>query len=133
MNIHWNYDLKSLRPLDLLAFTLSLGLTVLAAATALAQPGAASHLHIQTRDGEFVYDLSHDAELEFHGPLGVTRVEIAGGEARVLTSPCRAKICVNSRALSAGGDWTACLPNGILLRVAGEPGNGDGNVDAVSY
>ena len=133
MIFNWKKHVKSLRPLDFAVFVLSAGLTVFAAITAYARPAAASHLYIQTPDGEFLYDLSRDTEIEINGPLGVTRAVISGGAARVLDSPCREKICVNSKPLSAGGDWTACLPNRIFLQVTGGSGDTDADIDTLSY
>ena len=133
MNIAWKKGIKQLRPLDFVVFALSVVLTVFAAVAAYTQPVAASHLHIQTPDGEFLYDLSQDAEIELKGPLGATKVAISGGAARVLDSPCREKICVNSQPLSAGGDWTACLPNRVFLQVTGDAGGADAEIDAVSF
>jgi hypothetical protein len=61
------------------------------------------------------------------GPLGQTLVEIRDGAARVVSSPCRDKVCMRMGWVRAPGDWTACVPNRVVVRVEALPG-----VDAVT-
>ncbi len=122
--------LSQLRPFDFIAAVLALGLIAAAAVTAYTGGVGGTFLRVQSPSGEYVYDLDTDADLEFEGPIGITRVEIADGKAKVVSSPCREQICVNSGPLKDGGDWNACLPNRILLEVTGED---KADVDAFSY
>jgi len=119
-----------LRIFDYIAFALAAGLIAASAVMAYSTGSAASRLHVRTVDGDFVYDLAADAVLDFEGPIGTTRVKIENGTARVVSSPCREQLCVNTGALDAGGDWAACLPNRVFLEVTGDE---ESSVDALSY
>lgn len=55
------------------------------------------------------------------GPLGFTEVEVRGDRARVVSSPCRDKICVRFGWRSRDGEFAACLPNRLLLVVEERP------------
>lgn len=56
------------------------------------------------------------------GPLGVTHVEVDGARVRVLDSPCPDQVCVMFGWLDAVDDFSACLPNGVLVVVEGPGG-----------
>ncbi len=118
------------RVFDYIFAILAVGLITGATVAAYSANQGAANLHVQTVDGEFVYSLHTDAELDFEGPIGTTHIEIRDGSARVVSSPCREQICVNSGPLDKGGDWTACLPNRIFLEVTGEDKS---QADAFSY
>lgn len=51
------------------------------------------------------------------GPLGTTIVEVVGGRAHVVSSPCPDKVCVHMGWLQRVGDYSACLPNRVLVEV----------------
>lgn len=53
------------------------------------------------------------------GPLGVTHVEVDGTRVHVSDSPCPDQVCVQFGWLSAADDFSACLPNGVLVVVEG--------------
>jgi hypothetical protein len=86
---------------------------------------------VTSAEGEAVYALSEDQEIRVAGPLGETVIRIEDGMVRVIESPCRDKLCVLAGELSEPGDWTACLPNGVMVRVSGS--SVDGEVDETSY
>jgi hypothetical protein len=77
-----------------------------------------------------VYPLGADRTVTVSGPLGDTVVEIRGGQARVLSSPCAEKICVRSGAIARPGQWIACLPNRVFLDVQGHARR---SADAISF
>lgn len=56
------------------------------------------------------------------GPLGQSRVEIAGGQARIAASPCPEQRCVRQGWIRRQGEIAACLPNRVVLRVEGAAG-----------
>lgn len=58
--------------------------------------------------------------IQVEGPLGVTVVEVEGARAHVVSSPCPDKICIRMGWLERAGDYSACLPNRVLLEVGGE-------------
>jgi len=97
---------------------------------AYSESEAGSQVRIQTATNEFVYPLEQDLDLEIEGPLGITHVEIDDGRVRVTESPCREKICIAAGWVSQSGEWIACLPNRVFLRVEGGEETG---VDAQTF
>ncbi|MBT3272181.1 MAG: NusG domain II-containing protein [Spirochaetales bacterium] len=125
-----NRKLMKIRPLDYAAVLFALGLTTFVAIAIYSDASGSSHVQIRADGGEWLYALESDRELEFEGPLGITHIEISDGSARVVDSPCTEKICINAGALDSSGDWTACLPNRIFVRITG---NEETEIDALSY
>ena len=81
-------------------------------------------LKVSTENGDYAYSMKEDGIHEFTGPLGMTAIEIKDGKARVVSSPCPGKTCVES-------GWSkslCCLPNRVIAVVTGD----DGGPDAVS-
>ncbi len=72
--------------------------------------------------------LSKDQVILVEGKLGVTRVEILDGHARIHSSPCRNKICVKSGYIQYADRLTACIPNRVVVKIQGASRRG---VDAV--
>ena len=50
--------------------------------------------------------------------LMVIRTEISGS-VTILSTPCRDKVCQKMGSLESPGDASACLPNGLIVRIAG--------------
>ncbi|GHV73965.1 hypothetical protein AGMMS49940_12670 [Spirochaetia bacterium] len=112
----------SLKPLDFLAFTLSLGLTVFSAWAIYAKPATAAHVIVQGEDGTWVFPLDTgnlQESLRLSGPIGETVVEIGEGQAWVRSSPCTNQTCVAAGHLRRRGQWTACLPNKVFIYIEG--------------
>ena len=65
------------------------------------------------------YALSNYGVLPVVGPWGVSEIEIGPKGARVISAPCVHKICMRQGWLQRAGDVTACVPNGLVLRIAG--------------
>ena len=84
-------------------------------------------------DGTWVYPLEQTVRLELDGPLGTSVIELAGGAARVLSSPCAGQTCVLSGAIRERGRWVACLPNRISLVIEGGGGGETGHYDAAAW
>jgi hypothetical protein len=91
--------------------------------------GSGAAVSIISSGVEWIYGIDTDTRVAIAGPLGETIVEIADGEARIVDSPCRDKVCISMGSLVHVGDWSACLPNGVLVRILGE----HGDVDAISF
>jgi hypothetical protein len=53
------------------------------------------------------------------GPLGVTRIEIAAGRARVQADPSPRQLCVKQGWLARAGEAALCLPNQVSLELTG--------------
>lgn len=65
------------------------------------------------------HDLSNYGVLPVVGPLGVSQIEIGSKGARVISAPCVHKICMRQGWMQRAGDVAACVPNGLVLRIAG--------------
>lgn len=71
-------------------------------------------VRIESVDGEFLYPLE-ESDFTVSGLQGSCRVLIADGILRVIDSDCPDKICQSLTPLKAIGDWTACLPNRVMI------------------
>ena len=107
------------------------GSVLLAAAARL--PGDAPTHAVVTIRGETVaaLPLSRDTRLEYEGRVGPVVVEVAAAGVRVAESTCAHRICVGMGEKRRSGEIIACVPNALLVRLAG--GRPDDDVpDAVS-
>ncbi len=84
-------------------------------------------LVIHSPDAVYRYSLEQDRTVEIEGLEGITEIKIEDGSARVISSPCRNRICMRG-SVSQYPDTLACLPNGVIISVEGES-----DVDAESY
>lgn len=76
-------------------------------------------LIITNGNDEWIYQMDKGQSVEIPGNLGKSVIVIEDGKAFFESSPCENKICVLSRKISKSGEWTACLPNGVIIRVEG--------------
>lgn len=75
--------------------------------------------------GEYIYRLEENITVEIQGHQGVSVIEINHGKAEFLDSPCANKTCVASFPISKNGEWSACLPNGIFMRIESQEEESD--------
>lgn len=108
-----------LRAFDYLAIILSAAVVAVAAWFAYSGRSRPGDVVVEAPGAEWIYPLSADRQLAVEGPLGATVVVISGGAARVADSPCPDKLCVAMAAVSKPGQWIACLPNRVFVRVRG--------------
>ncbi len=87
---------------------------------------------IESGDNIWYYQLDKDRELKIEGILGKSTIEIKDGFVFFEDSPCPNKLCVLSNSISKNGDWLACLPNGIFVRIEGEDDK-NAEIDIISY
>ncbi len=125
------------KPADLAVVVVYLSLFGVFLALSLQNVGAAGSIVIQSSGEEYRYSFDEDRTLEFLGPVGSTSVEIDdAGRARFTHSDCRDQICVNAGWLERGGEWAACLPNRVILRLdrAAEAEEGiEAEIDATAF
>jgi hypothetical protein len=74
------------------------------------------------------YSLSKDRVTHVEGRLGITKIEIRDGKARILRSPCKLKVCIKSGYIQYADRISVCLPNRVVVRVEG---NAERGLDAV--
>ena len=106
-------------------------------AWAVASPASTQpRLEVQTDAGVWVYPLTATRTIEAPGPLGVTDVQVRAMTGKptqvwVSDSPCKNKICIEMGKISQVGQWVACLPNHVFVRISGTPTAG--GLDATAY
>jgi hypothetical protein len=120
-----------LRLFDFVALVLSVSAVVAVGVFAYGSGGAASQVSVQTDEGTYLYPLDQERLITVSGPLGQTTIEIHDGRVHVVDSPCRDKICVAAGWLDQSGQWAACLPNRVFVRVEGS--TDEEAVDAQTY
>ena len=81
---------------------------------------------------KFVAPLNQEREVSLSGPLGETRLRIADGGIRVISSPCPKKICLGMGPARRSGDLLACIPNQVVVRIQGT-GRQEAGYDLLSH
>jgi hypothetical protein len=125
--------LRELRPGDiailLVAVALLAGLWTGLAVEATS-PDARREVVITRNSGpDFTLPAWTEQVISIDGPLGRTRIEIRNGQARIIESPCRQKLCILEGWLQHAGETAACVPNevGVSLVAA------NSRLDAVNF
>ena len=72
--------------------------------------------------------LDQDQTTHVKGPLGLTEIEVKKGRARIVSSPCKNKVCIKSGYIRYADRLAACIPNRVVVRIVGKSHRG---VDAV--
>jgi hypothetical protein len=73
--------------------------------------------------------LAQQRTLEVPGPLGISRIEIDNGRARVASDPGRHQYCVKQGWLDRAGQVAMCLPNQVSVELLG----GEKTYDSLNY
>jgi hypothetical protein len=123
--------MRRLKPLDVVIALLAAGAVAFAAVAAYAPGSGQTSAVIKGRSGEWVYPLSPDRQIKVAGPLGDTIVVIEHKTLRIVDSPCPNNTCIAAGSIDSPGQWLACLPNDVIVRIEG--GRGDAGVDASVY
>lgn len=121
-----------LRAIDIVIIGIILALTVVSGIYIYGGRGGTVRVDIESPEGHWVYSLDEDRTVSIPGPLGDTVVEIHDGHAHVLSSPCANQTCVAAPDIAHKGEWNACLPNEVILRIVGEDA-GENELDAIVY
>ena len=89
-----------------------------------------SDLIIEAGGEKWIYSLRENRIEKLHGPLGDTIVVIRDGKAFIESSPCPDELCMRAGSISRAGQWIACLPNRIIVRIGGTVGD---QIDDTSF
>ena len=119
-----------LRPLDLVALLGAALAVALSAMVAYTPSNSALRVVISGSGGQWIYPLASDRTVQVAGPLGLTTVVIGEKTVHVSDSPCRNKICIAMGSISSAGQWVACLPNRVFVRIEGETAEGAADTGA---
>ena len=110
---------RKIKLIDIAVFAVFAAVTTYALSFAYSSGVARRELVVHTPRGIFAYDMSKDRIIDIEGAIGISRIEISGDTARFLDSPCPNKTCVQSMPIRETGEWSACLPNQVFLRIEG--------------
>lgn len=125
--------MPKLKLLDYIIPALSAGMAIFCAVAVYGGGIGTSLVYIQSEAGEEVYPLDEGRTVGVEGPIGTTFVEIdEGGSAAVVESPCPNDLCVHTGELIHRGDWAACMPNKVFVRIDGGPEDEE-DVDSAAY
>lgn len=86
---------------------------------------------IESGKNIWYYQLDKNKELKIEGNLGKSTIKIEDGFVFFENSPCPNKLCVQSSAITKNGEWIACLPNGVFVRIEGKDESSE--LDGTSY
>lgn len=121
-----------LRSLDFVAIAAAVAAIVVASAAAYSGGGGERRAVVTGRSGEWIYPLDADRTIEVSGPLGSSRLEIHDKSIHFADSPCPNKTCIAAGSIREAGQWLACLPNEVFVRIEGGEKNA-GGIDAGAY
>lgn len=105
--------------LDFVAIAIAVSVTALSAIATYAGEFAESRLVIEGGGKTWHFPLDAEETVHVHGTIGDTVVQVSQGTAWVASSPCENQICVASGHIHRVGDWVACLPNAVFIRIEG--------------
>lgn len=112
-----------LKPLDIVAILVVAGLVSAVSLASFSGRAGLERIVITGRSGTWIYPLDYEGRVEIPGPLGLTVVSFRGGEALIEDSPCPTKSCVQMGGIRVKGQWLACLPNEVFVRIEGGGGH----------
>ena len=121
-----------IKPMDIIVIIVSIGIVIILFILSLSYKSDVLYVEIKTDKDLFIYPLVEPRDIVLYGPLGDTFVSIEDEQVRVIDSPGRQKICVKSGPIANIGQWLACLPNKVFLRILGDSAEETG-IDAVSF
>lgn len=103
--------------LDVLLLTAVLGAAVFSGIRVYGNRGEKPRIIIESPSGTWVYGLDRDISVDIPGALGDSTIEIRDGKARIVKSPCPNQTCIAAPGIFRSGEWNACLPNKVIIRV----------------
>jgi len=120
---------KYFKPLDLVFFLISLFFVLLSVFLIGKQSNKKSYIHISSPKAEYIYPLDTSATYTIEGSTGNTIIEVKNNQVTIIDSPCPNKNCVSKGYISKNGQWNACLPNEIFIRIESKDND---DIDAIS-
>ena len=120
-----------LKPLDIPVIALAAALTVIIGLKAYGRGADSLSVVVKSPDKTWIFPIEAKERVSAAGPLGETLVEIRGGRAAIVSSPCNGQTCVAAGELHKNGQWAACLPNRVFVLIEGA-GDAD-DIDAAAW
>ena len=115
--------LSFFKPLDYLLILVGITFCTLSILSATTRQDGTPLLILTSPTKEYIYPLDTDTTVQIPGLEGVSTIQIQQGQAQYLDSPCANKTCVAASPIHRNGEWSACLPNGIFMRVENTSSN----------
>jgi len=113
-----------IRPLDILLFAVFTAVAAVSVVELSRSGSGKAVLIVDSPGGEYVYDLSVNRELKIRGLLGYSIIRISSGSAFFVDSACPNKTCVQCAPIRHNGEWIACMPNQVFIRIESKAENG---------
>ncbi len=121
-----------LRILDYISIIIALSVIAAVSVKVYGGNSSARYVEIEASGKNYVYTLDKDRTVKVEGPLGETVIEIKNSRVSVKESPCRNKLCVKAGSIEKAGQWNACMPNKVFIRITGKEDSGN-EPDSLSY
>jgi hypothetical protein len=119
-----------LKIFDYIFIILFIGIIIFVSITSYTTEGTATTVEIDTSGGQYIYMLDTDQKITVDGPLGSTVIIIENAEVYVEESPCKDKLCIQTSRLTKAGEWNACMPNKVFIRI---PESTETELDSLSF
>lgn len=112
--------IKRLRPIDFVVFFLAL-LLLFASSLHIyrLQRQGGAWVHISSGQRQWRYPLENNGQYQVPGLLGESTISIENGRASIIDSPCANKTCIQAGTIERPGQWLACLPNAVFVKIEG--------------
>ncbi|NLM00684.1 MAG: NusG domain II-containing protein [Treponema sp.] len=110
---------KFVKPFDLLFVFFSLCVVLLSIVFAVEKDKGQKLLVVESPKGKYVFSLEKNGLYEIEGAIGKTIVGIEDGKVYVVESCCPNGTCVSAGKIEKSGQWIACLPNKVVIRLEG--------------
>jgi hypothetical protein len=124
--------IKNIKVPDLAIAALGMGLVLFFSFRIYSPTQSVARVLVEGDGRRWEFPLDAVETVKVAGPLGDTVVELRGRRARVISSPCTNQICVAAGVIHNQGQWIACLPNKVMIRVETET-LGEQELDAASW
>ncbi|MDR2746089.1 MAG: NusG domain II-containing protein [Treponema sp.] len=124
--------IKHIKAPDIVIAALGIALILFFSFRVYGSGAAAARVVVEGGGRRWEFPLDAGETVKVAGPLGDTVVELRGMRARVISSPCANQTCVAAGTIHRRGQWIACLPNKVMVRVEAEAGGGQ-ELDAASW
>ena len=125
-----SYGLKALDFIFLLVFIAILCLSILSINKTSSKTPT---VIITSPDGQYIYPLDKDREIQVKGLIGISVIQIKNGKASFKDSPCPNKTCVAATPVFRNFEWSACLPNQIFIRIEREDETEQNQTDVSTF
>jgi len=114
--------MTALRPFDIPFVLLATAITIGSTLLVYGNSAGTARVVVEAGNREWVYSLENDETVLVTGPLGISTIAIHDGKVHFEDSPCANQVCVASGTIERPGQWIACLPNAVFVRIEGSPG-----------